>query len=109
MHEERHMMPAESMTEMRGVMVKDWEKKQEAAMEFPHPDVGGLHMPREQRGHILPLSPPPLFFFSTSPSSHLSLFALTIGAMEKQCKKERPGDCVAAVWGWSEVLRGEDG
>ena len=85
-------------------------KNQEAATEFPHPDVGGPVLPREQRGHILPSLPSFFFSFSVPPGPPSSLFfARTIGAAVKQCKEERPGVCAVAIrGGGSEVLRGED-
>lgn len=85
----------------------DWNgwgdvKKQEAATEFPHPDVGGPLLAREQRGHILPFLPSSTIF------SHLHLpslptfpFCLDNRGWGETMPRVKARGCAAArgVWG----------
>lgn len=78
-------------------------RTQEAAVEFPHPAVGGPLLAREHRGHISLTPPFLLFLFFLLLLLHLPTFSFleggkTIGAGAKQCKEERPGACAAAAF-----------
>lgn len=85
-------------------------RNQEAAMEFPHPNVGGPpSRPDNREGTFC--SPPHPPGLPSLPTFALSLYFHFTGTMEevaKQRAEERTGGLLEQRWGGPEVLRGED-